>query len=151
VPAAHLHTQTSRELRTEGFLTRVAAAAISGFVVIGLVTTLALATAARRREFALLRLAGATRRQVLRSLRLESAIVLGTGLVTGALVAGVALVAFAAAITGPPLPSVPVFPAALVLLLVAGPGMAAALLTARSLLPRRTEPGVPSPERGPRR
>ncbi|QXJ23345.1 ABC transporter permease [Actinomadura graeca] len=132
----------SQEVRLQGFFNHVVVAAIGGFTVIGLVTTLALATAARRREFALLRLVGATRRQVLRMLRLEAAIVLGTGTLTGAAIAGVTLAAFATAITGLPLPSVSPVACAAVLLGVAGSGAAAILLPARALLPRRSSPSV---------
>ncbi|WP_084264378.1 ABC transporter permease [Actinomadura macra] len=132
----------SREIRLQGFFNYVVVSAIGGFIVIGLVTTLALATAARRREFALLRLVGATRRQVLRMLRLEAAIILGTGTLTGAGIAGVTLMAFATAITGLPLPSVSPVACAVVLLGVAGSGAAAILLPARALLPRRTSPSI---------
>ncbi|MEU8801769.1 ABC transporter permease [Spirillospora sp. NPDC048819] len=130
----------SREIRLQGFVGRVVVAAITAFIVIGLVTTLALATAARRREFALLRLAGATRRQVLRMLRLEAAIVLGTGVAAGSLIAGVTLPVFALAVTGLPLPSISPAACAAVLIGVAGSGAAAILLPARAVLPRRTPP-----------
>ncbi|GAA2444712.1 ABC transporter permease [Actinomadura vinacea] len=141
VSAREFGAQVSRQLRVEGFMSYVVVASIAGFVVIGLVTTLALATGARRREFALLRLTGATRRQVLRSLRLEAAIVLGTGLVAGSLVAAVTLLSFAMAV-GLPVPSVRPVPAVLVLVLVAGSGTAAMLLPARALM-RRSSPGTP--------
>ncbi|TDD82962.1 ABC transporter permease [Actinomadura darangshiensis] len=130
----------SREIRLQGFASHLIVAAITGFIVIGLATTLALATAARRREFALLRLVGATRRQVLRMLRLEAAIVLGTGVAAGALIAAVTLLAFAAAVTGLPLPSVPPLTCAAILLGVAGSGSAAILLPVRAVLRRRTSP-----------
>ncbi|MFD0534891.1 FtsX-like permease family protein [Actinomadura luteofluorescens] len=99
----------SQEIRLQGFVSLLVVAAITGFILVGLVTTLATATAARRREFALLRLVGATRRQVLRMLRLEAAIVLGTGIAVGGLIAAVTLTAFAARVTGLPLPSVPLW------------------------------------------
>ncbi|MFI0412032.1 FtsX-like permease family protein [Actinomadura sp. 3N508] len=133
----------SREIRLQGFVNQVVVAAITGFILIGLVTTLALATAARRREFALLRLVGATRGQVLRMLRLEAAIVLGTGVAAGALIAAVTLPAFAAAVTGVPLPWVPPLPAAAIVACVAGSGAAALLLPARAVLRRRTSPALP--------
>ncbi|MCQ0021391.1 ABC transporter permease [Actinomadura madurae] len=104
VSPAAFRTGLSQEIRLQGFVGRVIVAAITGFILIGLVTTLAVATAARRREFALLRLVGATRRQVLRMLRLEAAIVLGTGIAAGTLIAAVTLLTFAAAVTGLPLP-----------------------------------------------
>ncbi|TDB87812.1 ABC transporter permease [Actinomadura sp. KC216] len=134
--------ELSREIRLQGFVNQVVVAAITGFILIGLVTTLALATAARRREFALLRLVGATRGQVLRMLRLEAAIVLGTGVAAGALIAAVTLPAFAAAVTGVPLPWVPPPTAAAILTCVAGSGAAAILLPARAVLRRRTSPTI---------
>ncbi|TDC89346.1 FtsX-like permease family protein, partial [Actinomadura sp. 7K507] len=130
----------SRELRLQGFVGQVVVAAITGFIVIGLVTTLALATAARRREFALLRLVGATRGQVLRMLRLEAAIVLGTGVAAGALIAAVTLPVFATAVAGVPLPSVSPVACAAVLAGVAGSGAAAIMLPARAVLRRRASP-----------
>ncbi|TDC45686.1 FtsX-like permease family protein [Actinomadura sp. KC345] len=132
----------SRDLRLQGFVGQVVVAAITGFVVIGLVTTLALATAARRREFALLRLVGATRGQVLRMLRLEAAIVLGTGIAAGALIAGVTLPVFAVAVAGVPLPAVSPGACAAVLAGVAGSGTAAITLPARAVLRRRTSPSL---------
>ncbi|MFI0373891.1 FtsX-like permease family protein [Actinomadura sp. 1N219] len=132
----------SREIRLQGFVNQVVVAAITGFILIGLVTTLALATAARRREFALLRLVGATRGQVLRTLRLEAAIVLGTGVAAGALIAAVTLPAFAAAVTGVPLPWVPPLTAAAIVACVAGSGAAAILVPARLVLRRRTSPAL---------
>ncbi|MFG2007032.1 FtsX-like permease family protein [Spirillospora sp. NPDC048911] len=129
-------SRQSEELRMQGFMSYVVVLAIAGFIVIGLVTTLALATASRRRELALLRLVGATRRQVLRMLRLEAAIMLGTGVAVGTLIAGVTLLAFAVAVTGLPLPAVPPLTVAAILLLVTGPGAAAMLLPARPMVRR---------------
>ncbi|URN01389.1 ABC transporter permease [Actinomadura madurae] len=142
VSSAAFRTGLSQEIRLQGFVGRVIVAAITGFILIGLVTTLAVATAARRREFALLRLVGATRRQVLRMLRLEAAIVLGTGIAAGTLIAAVTLLTFAAAVTGLPLPSVPPLTCAAVLLGTAGPAAAAILLPARAVLRRRTSPSL---------
>ncbi|GAA2079200.1 FtsX-like permease family protein [Actinomadura alba] len=132
----------SQELRLQEFISHVVVVAITGFIVIGLVTTLALATAARRREFALLRLVGATRRQVLRMLRLEAAIVLGTGVAAGSLIVAVTLMAFATAVTGLPLPEISLVSCAALLLGVAGSGAAAILLPARAMLRRRTSPNI---------
>ncbi|MFC6883156.1 MULTISPECIES: ABC transporter permease [Actinomadura] len=129
-----LGARLSEQLRLQGVVNYVVVAAIAGFVLIGVVTTLALATAARRREFALLRLVGATRRQVMRMLRLEAAIVLGTGIATGVLIAAVTLLALATAVSGLPLPTVPPLMCAALLLVVAASGAAAVLVPARSLL-----------------
>ncbi|WP_344455354.1 ABC transporter permease [Actinomadura kijaniata] len=130
----------ARELRLQNLLSWVVVAAILGFVVIGLVTTLALATGARRREFGLLRDIGATRRQVLAMVRLEALVVLGTGLAVGTLIAAVTLLAFAAGVTGLPLPAVSPVTALAVLAFVAVSGTAAMMLPAR----RATAPGTGS-------
>ncbi|GAA4241302.1 ABC transporter permease [Actinomadura meridiana] len=130
----------SQEIRLQGFVNLVVVGAITGFILIGLVTTLAVATAARRREFALLRLVGATRGQVLRMLRLEAAIVLGTGIAAGTLIVAVTLPVFATAVTGLPLPSISPVSCAVILAAVVGSGGAAILLPARAVLRRRTSP-----------
>ncbi|MBW8485952.1 ABC transporter permease [Actinomadura parmotrematis] len=142
VDRAAFDARLSQDVRLQGFVNYVVVVAIAGFIVIGLVTTLALATAARRRELTLLRLVGATRRQVLRMLRLEAVIVLGTGIATGGLIAAVTLMAFATAVTGLPLPSVSPATSAVVLLGVGGAGAAAILIPARAILGRRTSPKI---------
>ena len=138
-----VHANLSHEIRLQSLAGRFVVAAIIGFIAIGLVTTLAVATAARRREFALLRLAGATRRQVLRMLRLEAAIVLGTGVTAGALIVAVTLPVFAFTVTGVPLPWISLPECAAVLACVAGSGVAAIMLPARAVLRRRTSPASP--------
>ncbi|MEV5575832.1 ABC transporter permease [Spirillospora sp. NPDC052269] len=101
---------TSRELRTQEFLSQIIVAAIGGFVLIGVVTTRLLATASRRRELTLLHKIGATRGQVRASVRLEGVIVLSTGALAGLAVAAVTTVALATVVTGTPLPSLPSLP-----------------------------------------
>ncbi|MBE1535748.1 FtsX-like permease family protein [Actinomadura algeriensis] len=142
IDSAEFGARVSRQVRLQGFVSVIVVAAIGGFIVIGLVTTLALATAARRREFVLLRLVGATRRQVLRALRLETLIVLGTGVLAGTLIAAVTLFAFAFAVVGLPLPAVSPAAAAAILLGVAGSGAAAVMLPARATLRRRSTPTI---------
>ncbi|RLV80200.1 FtsX-like permease family protein [Streptomyces rapamycinicus] len=75
-------------------------AAIGAFTVIAVLSTLALIATGRRPELRLLRLAGAGRRQLRRMLRLEAAATVVTGLVVGAAVASVPLLAFSAATAG---------------------------------------------------
>ncbi|WP_051468314.1 FtsX-like permease family protein [Actinomadura oligospora] len=101
---------TSRELRTQEFLSQIIVAAIGGFVLVGVVTTRLLAVASRRRELTLLHKVGATRAQVRGSVRLEGVIVLGTGAITGLAVAALATVALAMFVTGTPVPSPPSLP-----------------------------------------
>ncbi|MFE7468728.1 FtsX-like permease family protein [Streptomyces sp. NPDC057499] len=132
-------TEKARQAGLPGLL---AVAAISLFTLIGVVTTLAVATASRRRELALLRLIGATRGQVLAMLRLETCLVLGTGAAVGSLVAAVTLLTFGGAVTGMSALSVSPPVCAAVLGTVFLSGTAAVMLPARRLLRRRRSPRI---------
>ncbi|MCQ9130772.1 ABC transporter permease [Streptomyces hilarionis] len=79
---------------------------VLAFTAIAVVNTLAMSVSERVREFALLRLAGATRRQVLRMLRTEalSVLLLATGL--GSAIALAVLTAFSVGMTGRAAPAV---------------------------------------------
>lgn len=76
-----------------------AVSAIGGFTVIAILSTLSLIAIGRRPELALLRLAGAGRRQLRRMLWLEAGVTAVTGLVVGAVVASLPLVGFSVAMT----------------------------------------------------
>ncbi|MEV5984853.1 FtsX-like permease family protein [Streptomyces sp. NPDC052051] len=78
------------------------------FAAVSTVNTLVAVTADRRREFALLRLVGATRSQILRMLTVESVLTTAVGVLLGTAVAGAASAAFSTAVTGSAIPSVPV-------------------------------------------
>ncbi|WP_306339242.1 ABC transporter permease [Streptomyces sp. AS13] len=132
----------TEKARQEGLPGLFAVAAISLFTLIGVVTTLAVATASRRRELALLRLIGATRGQVLAMLRLETCLVLGTGAAVGSLVAAVTLLTFGGAVTGLSALSVSPSACAAVLGTVFLSGTAAVMLPARRLLRRRGSPRI---------
>ncbi|GAA2608686.1 FtsX-like permease family protein [Actinomadura fulvescens] len=80
---------------------------IVAFAAISMVNTLAMAIAGRVRELALLRLAGATRRQVLRTLRLETWVVTLIATVLGTAIAFVTLTAFSVGMTGSATPHIP--------------------------------------------
>ena len=80
-------------------------AVILGYLAVSVVNTLVVATSARSREFALMRLVGATRRQVLRTLRLEAGLVCGLAVALGSLVAALPLGALGAGFLGSPLPA----------------------------------------------
>lgn len=73
---------------------------IIGYAVISLVNSLVVATAARRREFALQRLVGATRGQIMRMATVEGSVVAVAGALLGMVVAGLTLVAFDIALGG---------------------------------------------------
>ncbi|MEU4096587.1 ABC transporter permease [Streptomyces sp. NPDC026673] len=85
---------------------------LAGMVIvytgITVVNTLAMNTSVRRREFALLRLAGGTSGQVRRMMRWESGAVVLTGAGLGTAAAALPLVLVAYALTGSPVPHVPV-------------------------------------------
>lgn len=73
---------------------------VVAFTGVAIVNTLVMATAERIREFALLRLAGTTRAQVVRMVSWETAIVVVMGVLQGSVIAAVALVAFSQAFVG---------------------------------------------------
>lgn len=79
---------------------------ILGYIAIAVVNTLVMATAARSREFALLRLVGSGRRQVRRMTRIEACIVVGIALVVGSLAALPPLVGVSIGMTESPVPSI---------------------------------------------
>jgi putative ABC transport system permease protein len=77
------------------------------YVVIGAVNTLVMYALGRRREFAVLRLSGTTRLQVLRMVRLEQVLLLGLALVVGATIAAATLVPMVKGTTGTATPYIP--------------------------------------------
>ncbi|WP_438493818.1 FtsX-like permease family protein, partial [Streptomyces asiaticus] len=100
-----------------GVVSVAVVAAIGAFTVIAVLSTLALIATGRRPELRLLRLAGAGRRQLRRMLRLEAAATVVTGLVVGAAVASVPLLAFSVATAGT-LPYLPPLQAAAIVTVV---------------------------------
>ncbi|MCX5176419.1 FtsX-like permease family protein [Streptomyces virginiae] len=104
---------------------------VLAFTAIAVVNTLAMSTAERFREFAMLRLAGAKRRQVLRMLRAEALAVVLIGTALGSGIALAVLTAFSVGMTGAAAPAVlPVAYAAVV-------GAAGVLALAATSLPGR--------------
>ncbi|MEV7142955.1 ABC transporter permease [Streptomyces tauricus] len=79
---------------------------VLAFTAIAVVNTLAMSVSERVREFALLRLAGATRRQVLRMLRTEALSVLLLATALGSGIALAVLTAFSVGMTGTAAPAV---------------------------------------------
>jgi putative ABC transport system permease protein len=77
------------------------------YVVIAAVNTLAMAALARRAELGILRLAGATRRQLLRMVRIEQAVLLGIALIVSGAIAALTLVPMVKGATGSAAPYVP--------------------------------------------
>jgi putative ABC transport system permease protein len=84
----------------------IALGLIIAFAAIAVVNALAMSTVDCGPEFALLRLVGTTRRQVLRMVRLEAVAAVLTALVLGGVVGAVTLAAFASGMTSSPVPTV---------------------------------------------
>ncbi|MFE7589711.1 FtsX-like permease family protein [Kitasatospora sp. NPDC057512] len=80
---------------------------ISLFTAISVVNTMVMATSERLREFALLRLVGTTRRQVLRMMAWEGGITVAVALVLGTAVTAAVLVPVSLALGGPSWPVPP--------------------------------------------
>jgi putative ABC transport system permease protein len=77
------------------------------YVVIAALNTLAMAALARRAELAILRLAGTTRRQLLRMVRIEQAVLLGLALIVSGAIAALTLVPMVKGMTGSAAPYIP--------------------------------------------
>lgn len=104
---------------------------VLAFTAIAVVNTLAMSVSERIKEFALLRLAGATRRQVLRMLRIETLSVLLVATALGTGIALAVLTAFSIGMTGGAAPAV------VPLVYVTVVGVAALLALVATALPGR--------------
>lgn len=82
-------------------------AVLLGYILVAVVNSLVMATAARAREFALLRLVGATHRQVRAMMRRETAIITVTAVLVGSLAALPPLIGVTMGMTGALMPAVP--------------------------------------------
>jgi putative ABC transport system permease protein len=99
--------QDRSDERTQFLLNLVAVGVILGYVAISVSNTLVVSTAARRREFALLRLVGTGERQVVRMMRTEALVTVGLAALLGTAVAALPLTLLAIGFTGVPLPAGP--------------------------------------------
>ncbi|TCO62138.1 FtsX-like permease family protein [Actinocrispum wychmicini] len=97
----------AQELQANAWVNFLVVGLILVYMGIAVVNTLVMATSARSRELALLRLVGGTRRQALRMIRWESLVLVLTAILTGSAIAAVTLVPFSKATTGSPIPDVP--------------------------------------------
>lgn len=97
--------QSERELNA--WVNYLLLGVISAYIAIAVVNTLVMATGERFREFALLRVVGTTRRQLLAMLRWEALFIGGLALVVGGIGVLIAIVPFSAAMAGTPIPYVP--------------------------------------------
>ncbi|MFE7528152.1 FtsX-like permease family protein [Kitasatospora sp. NPDC057542] len=128
--------QADKDLELSGWANTVMAAVLGGFAAVSAANTLVMTVLDRRREVALLRLAGTTRRQVRGMMRWEALLVAATGLAVGAVIAGVTLVPVARGVANsapyvPPMLAVPLAAGAVLLCLGATGLPARALLRTR--------------------
>ena len=96
-----------KDTETQAWVNYLMVGMIVAYTAISVVNNLVLSVSGRRREFGLQRLAGATRRQVLRMLTIEALIVAGIGVGLGTAAAATALVPFSHAAADSLLPSGP--------------------------------------------
>lgn len=123
---------------TQTWVNLIALFVILGYVAIAVVNTLVMATAARSREFALLRLVGSGTRQVRRMTRIEAVIVVGIGVVVGSLAALPPLVGISLGMTGSPIPTVAPLTYLVIVVVTAALGLLAIGIPTRLAL--RTRP-----------
>ncbi|MET8540476.1 FtsX-like permease family protein [Kitasatospora sp. NPDC004799] len=122
--------QTDRKREAGDWANSVTAAVLGGFAAITAANTLVMTVLDRGREVGLLRLTGATRRQVRGMMRWEALLVAATGLLLGGLIAWVTLVPIARGLADAP----PYVPPGTALPLAAA---AVALCLAATALPTR--------------
>jgi putative ABC transport system permease protein len=122
------------EQRAMAWVNYVVVGVIIAYTALTVVNTQAMNTASRRREFALLRLTGSSRSQVLGMLRRESFAVVAVGGLLGTLLSVPPLALVALALTGGPIPTVPVLGWLAIVGSTALLAMAGAMLPARLML-----------------
>ncbi|MFJ6618123.1 ABC transporter permease [Kitasatospora sp. NPDC091335] len=130
--------QADRRREAGDWANSVMAGVLGGFAAITAANTLVMTALDRRREVALLRLVGATRRQVRGMMRWEALLVAAAGLLLGSAIAWITLVPIARGLAGtapyvPPGTALSLAAAAVVLCLVSTALPARALLRTRPL------------------
>ncbi|WP_433043650.1 ABC transporter permease [Dactylosporangium sp. CS-033363] len=127
--AGELTAKVGHDLAVSAWLNRLLIGVMVGYAALAAANVMVMAALSRRRELALLRLAGVTRGQAARMVRAEQAGLLGTALLLGVAIAAVTLTAVVRALTGSAVPYVP--PLGWVLVL----GGATALALVTTILP----------------
>ncbi|WP_432969135.1 FtsX-like permease family protein [Dactylosporangium sp. CA-233914] len=129
VDAREITGKVGADLALSAWLNRLLIGVMVGYAALAAANVMVMAALARRRELALLRLVGVTRRQASRMVRAEQIGLLGTALLLGVAIAATTLVAVVSALTGSLVPFVP--PLGWVVVL----GGAAVLALTTTLLP----------------
>ncbi|MEV0567620.1 FtsX-like permease family protein [Dactylosporangium sp. NPDC050588] len=99
--------QLAADLAVSAWLNRLLVGVMVGYAALAAANTMVIAALARRRELAVLRLAGVTRGQAKRMVHAEQAGLLGVAVLMGAAIALATLTMVVHAVTGEPLPYVP--------------------------------------------
>ena len=107
VSTADLTGQLSEDLALSAWLNKLLIGVMVGYAALAAANTMVMAALARRRELALLRVVGVTRRQIKNMVHAEQAGLLGVALVIGASIAAFTLSLVVNALTGDPIPYVP--------------------------------------------
>lgn len=102
-----LTAQHARNTRTQAWANYLIVGVLVAYTALSVVNSTAVSVGNRRRDFALQRLTGATRAQVLRMMTVEGTLVALVGLVLGTAAAATTLVPFNLAVADTPLPSGP--------------------------------------------
>jgi putative ABC transport system permease protein len=133
---AAMRAADAEQARVNGWVNYLMIGVLLAFIAVAAVNSLVMATGERARELALLRLIGATPRQVTRMVRVEALAVIGFGVLLGLAIAAATLVPFSLAIAETAIPSLPWQVLAGVLAGAAVLGLGASELPAHSLLRR---------------
>lgn len=102
-----LTRQLADDLAVSAWLNKLLVGVMVGYAALAAANTMVIAALARRRELAVLRLVGVTRRQARRMVNAEQAGLLGVAVLTGAAIALVTLALVVRSVTGDPVPYVP--------------------------------------------
>jgi len=122
-----------RDRALNAWANSVMAAVLGGFAAIAAVNTLVMTVLDRRRELAVLRLVGTTRRQVMGMIRWEALIVTLAGAGLGTVIALITLNPMMKGLTGEP-PYIPPVLYGSFIAVIIGLGLAAAMIPARAVL-----------------
>jgi putative ABC transport system permease protein len=104
-----LVASNTEDLKTQAWVNYMLVGMLIAYTAVSVVNTLVSTTLRRRREFALQRLTGSTRSQVLRMLTTESALVWLAGITLGTLVALACLIPFTTTVSNSTFPSGPLW------------------------------------------
>ncbi|MFI5497174.1 ABC transporter permease [Actinoplanes sp. NPDC051859] len=108
VTTAGRNQQLAVDLALSAWLNKLLIGVMVGYAALAAANTMVMAALARRRELSLLRLVGVTTRQAKRMVNAEQIGLLGVALVIGGSIAAGTLIAVVDALTGNPVPYVPV-------------------------------------------